>query len=204
MSVVLKDGNRKYVMDWDGTSDVLKVLEFQIGTWNTQSNQYNYNLVNTHTFSGGGLFTPIWGSWYDDAIQTTTVDTPTKMILGHGSGSGITKLSNTDFEVNDSGIFNIQFSAQLDQASGAGHHIYIWLRKNGTDVPWSASEIAIQGTTAELIAAWNWFEPMNVGDKISIMYYVDNDVVQIKAVAPTALKPGIPSVILTMNKIANI
>lgn len=203
MSVQLHDTDKKYIMDWDRSLDVLKVMEFDIGTWNNAAGQYNWGLANTYTF-GSGSITPAWGSWYDDTIQTTTVDTPTKMILGHGSGSGITKLSNTDFEVSDSGIFNIQFSAQLDQASGAGHHIYIWLRKNGTDVPWSASEIAIQGTTAELIAAWNWFEPMNAGDKISIMYYVDNANVQIKAVAPTALHPGIPSVILTMNKIANI
>jgi hypothetical protein len=203
MSVLLRDNGKKYVMDWNSTSDDLKVMEFDIGAYNQAAGQYDYTLVTTHTFSSGS-FTPIYGSWYDDATQTATVNTPTKMILGHGSGNGITKISNTDFEVSESGTYNIQFSAQLDQSSGAPHHIYIWLRKNGTDVPWSASEVAIQGSLAETVAAWNWFESMNAGDEISIMYYFDNANVQIKAVAPTALKPGIPSVILTMNKIANV
>lgn len=202
MSVLLKDNGNKYVMDWNGSSSVLKVMEFEPTTWNAQSQQYDYDLVTIHTF-GSGSFTPIWGSWFDTTTQTTTANTPTPMYCDSGIGSnGISKIYGSNFEVSEGGVFNIQFSAQLDQASGSGHHIYIWLRKNGVDVPNSASEIAIQGTVAETVAAWNWFEFLDPGDYINIMYYVDNANVQIKAVAADALKPAIPSVIITMNKIA--
>ena len=191
-------------MDWNGPSNDLKVMEFEPTTWNVQSQQYNYVLSNTYTF-GPGSFAPIWGSWFDTTTQTTTVNTPTPMYCDSGVASnGISKIYGSNFEVAESGWFNVQFSAQLDQASGAGHHIYIWLRKNGVDVPNSASEIAIQGTTAECVAAWNWFIDLEVGDYINIMYYVDNANVQIKAAGSNGIRPAIPSVILTMNKIANL
>ncbi len=201
MSVLLSDSNKKYIMDWDKSLDVLKVMEFNIGTYNQAAGQYDWNLAQTHTF-GGGSFTPVYGSWYDTTNQTTTANTPTPMYCDSGSGNGILKKFGSNFEVQAAGTYNVQFSAQLDQASGSGHHIYIWLRKNGVDVPYSASEVAIQGTTAEIIPAWNWFIDLAAEDYINIMYYVTDSGVQIKAVAPDALKPGIPSVIVTMNKIA--
>lgn len=201
MSVLLKDNGKKYVMDWNGSSDELKVMEFEIGAYNQAAGQYDYNLVTTHTF-GSGAFTPVYGSWYDTTTQTTTANTPTPMYCDSGSGNGILKKFGSNFEVQVAGTYNVQFSVQLDQASGAGHHIYIWLRKNGVDVPWSASEVAIQGTVAESIPAWNWFIDLAAEDYINIMYYVTDSGVQIKAVGPDALKPAIPSVIVTMNKIA--
>jgi hypothetical protein len=202
MSVLLTEDNKKYIMDWDKSLDVLKVMEFEPTTWNAQSQQYDYDLVTTHTF-GSGSFTPVYGSWYDTTTQTTTANTPTPMYCDSGSGVGINKVYGSNFEVQSAGTYNVQFSVQLDQDSGAGHHIFIWLRKNGVDVPWSASEVAIQGTVAESIPSWNWFIDLAVDDYINIMYYVTNSGVKLKAVSATALKPGIPSVILTMNKISN-
>jgi hypothetical protein len=204
MSVLLTEDNKKYVMDWESPSNALKVMEFEPTTWNAQSQQYNYSLINTYTF-GGGAVSPVWGAWFDTTTQTTTVNTPTPMYCDSTTNqSGILKKFGSNFEVQQSGWYNVQFSAQLDQASGAGHRIYIWLNKNGVNVPNSASEVAIQGTTAELIVSWNWFIDLNAEDYIRIMYYVDNANVQIKAQSADALKPAIPSVILTMNKIANL
>lgn len=204
MSVVLSDGEKKYIMDWDKSLDVLKVMEFDIGTYNNSAGQYNWDLANTYTF-GGSSVSPVYGAWYDTTTQTTTANTPTKMYCNSiTANGGISKVYDSNFEVSQPGIYNVQFSAQLDQSSGAGHHIYIWLRKNGVDVPFSASEVAIQGTVAESIPSWNWFIDLQAEDYINIMYYVTDSSVQLKAVASDALKPGIPSVILTMNKIANL
>jgi hypothetical protein len=114
-----------------------------------------------------------------------------------GTQSGIVKNTNKDFQVQYDGVYNIQFSVQLDQTSGAGSHIFIWFRKNGVDIPYSASEVAIQGSLAEAIPSWNFVVDMNAGDHLNVMYLVDNDAVYLKAVAPNTI-PGIPSVIVTM------
>ena len=204
MSILLNENNKKYVMDWESPSNILKVMEFEPTTWNAQSQQYDYALINTYTF-GGGAVSPVWGAWFDTTTQYTTANTVTPMYCDSITNqSGILKKFGSNFEVQTSGWYNVQFSAQLDQTSGAGEHIYIWLRKNGVDVPNSASEVALQGTVAETIPSWNWFIDLNDGDYIQIMYYVTDASVHIKAVAATALKPAIPSVILTMNKIANL
>jgi hypothetical protein len=85
----------------------------------------------------------------------------------------------------------------LDQTSGASHYIYIWFRKNGVDIPNSASVVAIQGTTAELVASWNFVITVLGGDYIQIMWAVNNTAVQIVAAPATAFCPAIPSVIAT-------
>jgi hypothetical protein len=122
------------------------------------------------------------------------------MYCNSGSGNGIRKVYGSNFEVQYSGTYNIQFSVQLDQTSGAGHHIFIWFRKNGVDIPWSASEVAIQGSLAESIPSWNFIVDMNAGDYINIMYSVEDTSVYLKAV-PANTIPGIPSVIITMWKL---
>jgi hypothetical protein len=114
-----------------------------------------------------------------------------------GTQSGIVKNTNKDFQVQYDGVYNIQFSVQLDQTSGAGHHIFIWFRKNDVDIPWSASEVAIQGSLAESIPSWNFVVDMNAGDHLNVMYLVTNANVYLKAQAPNTI-PGIPSVIVTM------
>lgn len=99
--------------------------------------------------------------------------------------------------VANAGIYNFQFSLQLDKASGAAGHAYIWARINGVDVANSASEVAIQGTTAENIAAWNFVLSMNATDYFQLMWSVDDTNIQIKAVTAAAPVPAIPSAILT-------
>jgi hypothetical protein len=112
--------------------------------------------------------------------------------------NGIIKKFGSNFEVQYDGKYNLQFSAQLDQASGAGHHIFIWFRKNGVDIPYSASEVAIQGTTAESIPSWNFIFDLQAGDYVNVMYSVTDANVHLKAVGPVSPVPAIPSVIITM------
>jgi hypothetical protein len=64
-----------------------------------------------------------------DAANGVTIGSPTSRIV-----------------VAEQGVYNVQFSAQLDKTSGAAANIYIWLRKNGTNVLNTASKVAIQGT----------------------------------------------------------
>lgn len=200
MSLILKDTKRKYIMDWNVTDQSIDVLAFGY----TQSG-VNYSLKYEETYkfnaSNSDAGRKVYGSWYDTTTQTTTANTATPMYCNTtGTQSGILKKYGSNYEVQYAGFYNIQFSVQLDQSSGAGHHIYIWFRKNGVDIPYSASEVAIQGSTAETIPSWNFMVDMVAGDYIQIIYKVEDAGVQLKAVAPNAI-PGIPSVIVTMWRI---
>jgi hypothetical protein len=143
--------------------------------------------------------TGYYGSFFDTTTQTAAaINTPYAMRLNTTAESNqIAVISDSRVTFKNRGTYNIQFSAQLDQTSGASHNIYIWLRKNGVDVPSSSSVVAIQGTTAELVAAWNFVVTVLGGDYVQIMWAVSNTSVQIVAAPANAFSPAIPSVIVT-------
>ena len=143
--------------------------------------------------------TGYYGSFYDTTTQSAAaINTPYAMTLNSTAESNqIAVTNNSRITFKNRGTYNIQFSAQLDQTSGASHNIFIWFRKNGVDIDNSASVVAVQGSTAELVAAWNFVITVLGGDYIQIMWAVSNTAVQIVAAPATAFCPAIPSVIAT-------
>lgn len=102
---------------------------------------------------------------------------------------------------NRPGVYNFIFSAQIDKTSGGTANIWMWGRKNGTNIAESASRSQIQGNNAELIMTVNFFVEMSNGDYFELMYAVDDVSVIILAEAATAFAPAVPSVILTVNQV---
>ena len=102
--------------------------------------------------------------------------------------------------VADGGIFNFQFSAQLDNTTGGAHRIWLWPRISGVDVPDSASQVRIQGNNAELVAAWNWVLRLAPGEYFEIVYAVSAVALEIVTFPAAGVVPAIPSVILTVTQ----
>jgi hypothetical protein len=146
--------------------------------------------------------TPRFGSFYDTTTQTAAaINTAYAMTFNTTDLSfGVTRGSPTSrIYVDRPNVYNIQFSAQLDKTAGGVGLVWIWLRKNGVDVPDSAGQIRIQGNNAETMAAWNYLTQLNAGDYIEIMWEVDDITVQILYDPATAVHPAVPSVILTVS-----
>jgi len=201
MSVVVRDDSKKYFLNWEPQTSELQIKEFTYTPYGGTPSRTKLDQTGTYSLLASPYGSaPISGSWYDTTTQTTTANTATKMYCDStGYQNGIIKKFDSNFEVQQAGTYNLQFSVQIDQSSGAGHHIYIWFRKNGVDIPWSASEVAIQGSTAEAIPSWNYiFDNLEAGDYVNVMYSVTDSVVNLKSVAATAPVPAIPSVIITM------
>ena len=145
---------------------------------------------------------PRYGSFYDTTTQTAAaINTAYAMTFNTVDlSSGVTQGTPTSrIYVDTPNVYNVQFSAQLDKTSGGVGLVWIWLRKNGVDVPDSTGKIRIQGNDAEVIAAWNYLVRLNAGDYIEIMWEVDDTSVQLMYEAGTAVHPAIPSVILTVS-----
>jgi hypothetical protein len=143
-----------------------------------------------------------YGSFYDTTTQTAAaINTAYAMTFNTTDLSfGVTRGSPTSrIYVDSGGVYNIQFSAQLDNTSGGSHLIYIWIRINGVDVPYSASQVRLKGTDGELVAAWNFVEMLKANDYFEIMWSVTDTTVQITSSAAVAPVPAIPSVILTVT-----
>ena len=105
--------------------------------------------------------------------------------------------------VTNTGVYNFQFSAQLDKTGGGKASIWIWPRINGVNVPDSATKIVIQGSTDEVVPAWNFLLVMKAGDYFELAWQSNDTGVIVLAEAAASNYPGIPSIILTVNWVSN-
>ena len=105
--------------------------------------------------------------------------------------------------VNNTGIYNFQFSAQLDKSGGSASAVYIWPRINGVNVPDSATKIVIDGPNSEIVPAWNFVLVMEAGDYFELAWQSSDTAVFAAAEAATGNIPGIPSIILTVTWVSN-
>jgi hypothetical protein len=143
-----------------------------------------------------------YGSFYDTTTQVAaTINTAyamtfnaTDLSFGVYIGAPTSRIY-----VDSAGVYNVQFSAQLDKTSSPVGLLWIWLRVNGVDVPNSATQIRIQGNNDESVAAWNFLPKLNGGDYFQLMWAVDDTDIRIQAFPAAAPVPAVPSVILTVT-----
>jgi hypothetical protein len=145
---------------------------------------------------------PRYGSFYDTTSQTAAaINTAYAMTFNTVDLSvGVTRGTPTSrIYVDRPNVYNVQFSAQVDKTAGGVGLVWVWLRKNGVNVPDSAGQIRIQGNDSEILAAWNYVIQLNAGDYIELMWEVDDTSVILLAEAASAVHPSVPSVILTVT-----
>lgn len=143
--------------------------------------------------------TGYYGSFYDTTTQTAAaVNTPYAMSLNTTAESNqIAIVSGSRITFKNRGTYDIQFSAQAQQTTGSPHFLWIWMRKNGVDIPESAGKIGIQGNKGEVVPSWNFVVTVLGGDYVQIMWAVEDVAVRLLAEPATAFCPAIPSVIVT-------
>lgn len=146
--------------------------------------------------------TPRYGSFYDTTIQTAAaINTAYAMTFNTTDLSQGVYLGTPTSRVyvDRPNVYNVQFSAQVDKTSGGVGLVWIWLRKNGVNIPDSSGQVRIQGNDSEIIAAWNYVIQLNAGDYIELMWEVDDTSVILLSEVASAIHPSVPSVILTVT-----
>ena len=155
-------------------------------------------------------FTPsiIYGSFFSTVTQSAiTINTPIAMTFNtEYFSSGVSVVSNSQITVNTDGIYNLQFSAQLDRISTSGvDKIDIWFRRQGIDVPNTNTSVTISGSAnqAKVVASWNIYLQLTAGQYVELMYSVSDLQIKLLAQAENLVvpHPATPSVIVTIEKI---
>jgi hypothetical protein len=151
-----------------------------------------------------------YGAFHDnnDQSATTTVDAYAMSFDTTDFNNGVSVASGSQITVTSSGIYNLQFSAQVTNSNNQIQDIDIWFRKNGTNIPASNSRFSINerhgSIDGHLIAALNFFVDLDAGDYVEIMWAVTNTAVRLEATgtqsSPT--RPTTPSVIATMQMVS--
>jgi hypothetical protein len=181
------------------------------GTINADCSAMFFAVSNTlwEELQGFGRSVPIlhYGAFSDTTLQAvTSVGEAMAMTFNTtDAANGISIGSPTSrIVVDNQGVYNVQFSAQLDKTSGAAAVIHIWLRKNGTNVPNTTSRVVIQGTAAELVAAWNFIIQLEPTNYVELMWESNDADVVLLAASATSVYPAIPSVICTVTQVNNL
>ena len=125
----------------------------------------------------------------------------TDFAAGHSVASRYTG-SNNAIVAAVSGLYNYQFSLQFSSTTNQTRDIWIWPRKNNSDIPNSATRISITDQTTYVVAAWNFVVSMQANDDFQLMWAASqgSNVISITAFSATAFCPAIPSCILTVTQ----
>lgn len=154
---------------------------------------------------------PTLGSFYDTTVQGTAGTTFEIMQFNSTDiSTGVSIVNDglgdpTKITFSTSGVYNIQFSAQLKKTGGAGATLfYIYLIKDGVPVPNSATAVTLENNGDLLVAAWNWFITISLlPSYCQIGWYTNNANGELHYdAAPVVGIPAIPSVILTVNRVS--
>ena len=159
------------------------------------------------TSSGGAGIRLPYGAFSDFTSQTTTANTATLMVLDTTDFSNtVTLVTGSKLTVANAGIYNLQFSAQLQNLDNAPQDVFIWLKQNGTDIVGSTGKVGMParksaGGPFHDIKGWNYFLSMSAGDYVQIYWSTTNAAVTIEtyAASGTPTKPSTASVVATLS-----
>jgi len=116
-----------------------------------------------------------------------------------GSVAGVSVVNNTQITLSQAGTYNIQFSAQVETSAGADT-LYVWFKKNGTNINDSASKVVLANNTAQIMTV-NIFDEGLANDYYELAYQTINGNATVLYEPASGNIPAIPSVILTIQQL---
>ena len=121
---------------------------------------------------------------------------------------GFSIVSGSRITATNTGIYNLQFSAQLDNNSNTNEIVDIWIAVTGSNVANSNTRVAINkaqaGNEGKLVAAWNYMIPLSASQYVELKWSSDGGNIILLAEETTVnpTRPAVPSVIATITQIA--
>jgi len=161
--------------------------------------------------SGGKYLKFPYGAFSSNQDQTTTANTATLMTLNTTDFSNDVSISSSKITVVNPGIYNLQFSVQLENADNAPQDTFIWLKQNGVDIVGSTGKVGMParkspGDPFHSIFGWNYFVSMAASDYIEI-YWSTTDVdvtIQFYPASGSPTKPSTQSVVATLSFVSRL
>ena len=144
-----------------------------------------------------------WGSFYSDQTQgnSGSASIPITVNNSDPNNYGVSVQNNSKFYVASDGVYNIQFSAQLDKTDGGKDAAEIWLAVNGSFITESNTRVELDGSNAKGVAAWNFLYKLNSGDYVELYWFSADLDMRLYAETAVPPRPAIPSVIITLSQV---
>jgi len=163
------------------------------GSLSIQSGSGDLFMYGHKMFNVGAFYSTITQSGSAAVSQSMQFDT-TDISQGVSLNGG-----GTQMIVANAGTYNIQFSAQLLADTGADD-VYIWLKKNGTNLSNTAGRVTLSNND-ELMAAWNYVVEAVANDYFELCWQSTSGDAVLLYNSSTGNIPGITSVIATVTQV---
>jgi hypothetical protein len=166
------------------------------------------NLGSLLSGTGGSYLSFPYAAISSGVTQTAATNTATLITFNSNDFlNGFSVVSGTRITPSITGIYNLQFSVQIQSLSTATEDVFIWLRQNGVDIVGSTGLVGMlprksAGNASHGIFGWNYFVKIALGDYIEIVWSTTNgtDVsIPYYAASGTPTKPSTQSVVATMT-----
>ena len=117
--------------------------------------------------------------------------------------NGVSIVSSSRITVANAGVYNIQFSAQMDKTDSANDNVDIWLSKNGTNVADSNTQFWVEGNNGKHLASWNFVLTLAANDYVQLMANSPDVNMRIVSLGTQSnpARPAVPSLIVTVTQV---
>jgi hypothetical protein len=203
---VMKDNAQETLAGYDGNA---RPGELVVNLVVDPPALYIGNNAGQLTAISSSAITPAYGQFYSNASQTVAsanteyqftfnnTDESNNVTLGTGA-------SNSRIIINQTGLYNIQFSAQVDKALGGGTtaSAVVWFKKNGTAIPATAGFVTLD-QNLQVVQSYNILANATSGDYYEIAYSATATVFSFPTIAGnvTIGYPASPSIIVTVTPV---
>jgi hypothetical protein len=164
--------------------------------------------VTNGIISTTGLPSINYGFFYDTQNQNNPVANGVNIVQFDtvGSSNQVNVVGNTSITVTNAGTYNALFTvALLKSTTGSRSTASIWMRYNGSDIPWSRQDTDVSNQTSLIIVTGAETIPMAAGSNIQMCWSSADTSVRL-AYAPaesnTIIRPAIPSSKITLTRIS--
>jgi hypothetical protein len=167
------------------------------------------NFASPLSTSAGGTYVNFpYAAISSSVTQTAATNTATALTFNTNDFlNGFTVVNSTKITPVYAGLYNLQFSVQLQSLSNATEDVFIWLRVNGVDITGSTGLVGMlprksAGNPSHDIKGWNYFVKLNQGDYLEIYWSTTdgtNVTIPFYAASGTPTKPSTQSVVATMT-----
>jgi hypothetical protein len=162
------------------------------GSLSIQSGSGDLFVYGNKQFNGAEYLSTQTQSGSSAVSQSITFNTT-------GVQYGVSLVDNTKITVANSGTYNIQFSAQVLADTGADD-VWIWFKKNGTNIANSATRLALSNNEEDVITV-NILEEAAASDYFEIVWESANGDAVLLAETASGNYPAVPSIITTVTQV---
>jgi hypothetical protein len=164
-----------------------------------------------NTIGPGGRFIRMpYGSFSRNTQQTAAVINTAYAVVFDTTdlSNTVSLVSTTQITAKYAGIYNFQFSVQLENTANASSDVTFWLKKNGTNISASGGLFGMSprksaGDYFHLIGGYNVFVSLTAGQYIELYWSTTDTASSIQNYAASGVSPNnipsSPAVIATMT-----